>query len=118
MALFIADSILMVALAAMLYLMVRALPRIAEEPLAERSGLLDRWARSQFPEKADRFLNDFFLKFLRKLKVLVLKFENGISNRLEKVKPEDNDKKPAIDFKEIAGKTEEHKVEARDSAKI
>lgn len=100
---FIFTSVLMISLSAILYLMVRALPRIAEEPPTEKQGLLDRWARSQFPEKVDAVLNGFLLKFLRKLRVLVLKIDNALSRHLQKVKPEDNGKKPAIDFKEIAG---------------
>lgn len=112
---FIFTTVLMVSLSAMLYLMVRALPRIAEEPLAEKRNLLDRWAHSQIPEKVDNALNGFLLKFLRKLKVFVLKVDNGLSNRLEKVKPATEDlKKPAIDFKEMAGqnKGSESEIEA------
>ena len=104
---FIFTSILMLSLSAVLYLMVRALPRITEEPNAEQWGLLDRWAHSHIPEKVDAALNGFFLKFLRKLKILVLKMDNGLSSHLEKVKPENNDKKPNIDFKEIAGQNKE-----------
>lgn len=107
MAMFIADSILMIALSAMLYLMVRALPRIAEEPPAEKPGLLDRWARSQFPEKVDNAWNRFLSKFLRQIKVFILKIDNALSGYLQKVKPEDAGKKPAIDFKEIAGQNKE-----------
>lgn len=107
MVMFIFTSILMVSLSAVLYLMVRALPRIAEEPQTEKRSFLDRWAHSQIPEKVDEALNGFLLKFLRKLKVAVLKIDNGLSKRLEKVKPEGNGKKPAIDFKEIAGQNKE-----------
>lgn len=92
----------MVGLSTVLYLMVRALPRISEEPDGNVS-LFDRWAHSQFPERVDRVLNGFLLKFLRKLKVLVLKFDNTLSTHLEKVKPGEADKRPAIDFREIAG---------------
>jgi len=101
---FVFTTVLMVSLSAVLYLMVRALPRIAEEPPAEGHGLLDRWTHSQIPEKVDTVLNGFLFKFLRKLKVLVLKIDNGLSRRLEKVKPAgENGKKPPIDFKEMAG---------------
>ena len=103
MAMFIFTTVLMISLSAVLYLMVRALPRITEEPFTEGRSLLDRWTHSQIPEKVDALLNGFLFKFLRKLKVLVLKIDNGLSKRLEKVKPAgENNKKPAIDFKEIA----------------
>ncbi len=105
---FISVSILMISFSAVLYLMARALPRIVEEPQTdERRGFLDRWARSQIPEKVDLALNGFLLKFLRKLKVLVLRLDNTLSHHLQKVKPEDNTKKPNIDFKEIAGQNKE-----------
>lgn len=102
---FIFTSVLMVSLSTVLYLMARALPRIVEDPQAqaERHGFLDRWGRSHIPEKVDAALNGFLLKFLRKLKVLVLKLDNALAKHLEKVKPEENSKKPNIDFKEIAG---------------
>ncbi len=93
----------MASLSGVLYLMVRALPRIAEEPAGERKSFLDRWAHSEVPEKVDQALNGFLLKFLRKAKVLVLKLDNALSKHLQKIKPEDTDKKPAIDFKEMAG---------------
>ncbi|HEX4104167.1 MAG TPA: hypothetical protein VHZ04_01665 [Candidatus Paceibacterota bacterium] len=104
---FIFTSILMVSLSVVLYLMARALPRIVEEPQAEKPGILDRWAHSQFPEKVDLALNGFLLKFLRKFKVLVLKLDNTLSKHLQKVKVEESGKKPAIDFKEIAGQNKE-----------
>jgi hypothetical protein len=104
---FVFTTILMVSLSTVLYLVVRALPRIVEDPSSEKSGLLDRWARSQIPEKVDATLNGFLLKFLRRAKVFVMKIDNSLSKHLQKVKPEETDKKPNIDFKEMANKTEE-----------
>ena len=99
----------MVSLSMVLYLMVRALPRIVDDPSYEKKGLLDRWAHSQIPEKVDIALNGWLLKALRKVKVLLLKVDNNLSKHLEKVKPEENGKKPAIDFKEISGQNKEGK---------
>ena len=97
----------MVSLSTVLYLMVRALPRIVEDPDTERRGMLDRWAHSQLPEKVDVAMNNFLLKFLRKVKVLVLRLDNTLSKHLQKVKPGENGKKSNIDFKEIAGQNKE-----------
>ena len=107
MAMFIVTSVLMVSLSAVLYLMVRTLPRIAEESPADKRGLLDRWAHSQIPEKVDNAWNRFLSKFLRQIKVFILKIDNSLSGYLQKVKPEDTDKKHPIDFKEIAGQNKE-----------
>lgn len=97
---FIFTDILMLSLGAVLYLMVRALPRIVEDP-SEKKNFLDRWAHSDAPEKMDAVLNSFLFKFLRKVKVLVLKLDNALSRGLRKVKPEESGVKPTIDFKEI-----------------
>jgi hypothetical protein len=111
MLLFIFTLISMFSLSGVLYLMARALPRIAEEPApVERRGLLDRWAHSEIPEKIDASFNSWLLKFLRKFKVFVLKLDNAISGHLKKIHHEENEKKSAIDFKEISSsKTEEEK---------
>jgi len=101
-------NVLMVALGTILYLAVRALPRIEEEPAGESESLLDRWASSEIPEKIDAFLNSFLAKALRKVKVLLLRVDNDLSLHLKKIKPGENSgaAKPIIDFKEI---TEQNK---------
>jgi hypothetical protein len=101
----------MFSLSSVLYLMVRALPRVAEEgSSAERRGLLDRWAHSEIPERIDASFNSFLLKFLRRFKVIVLKLDNTISTHLRKINHEDQQKKSAIDFKEISGKSESEEI--------
>lgn len=107
---FIFTTLLMLSLGIVLYLMVRALPRVAEEAAAsgeDRKTLLDRWAHSELPEKIDRAMNGFLFKFFRKTRVTVLKLDNALGSRLKKMKPEDAGAKQAIDFKEISGKGEE-----------
>jgi len=98
---FIFTTILMVCLGMVLYITVRALPRIEEVPSDEK-GFFDRWAHSEMPERIDAAFNSFMLKFLRKVKVFILKFDNMLAKYLQKVKPEE-DKRPTIDFKEISG---------------
>jgi hypothetical protein len=104
---FVFTTILMFCLLAVLYLMVRALPRIEEVPAAEQSqpyGFLDRWAHSEIPEKIDIALNGFLFKFLRKIKVFILKFDNNLGSQLQKMKAkeDEHERKSAISFKEIA----------------
>jgi hypothetical protein len=97
--------VLMICLGTVLYLTVQALPRIEEVP-SEEKGFLERWAHSEVPEKIDAAFNNFLLKFLRKIKVLVLKLDNALAKHLQKIKPEE-DKRPNIDFKEISGQNKE-----------
>lgn len=102
---FIFTIILMVCLGTVLYLTVQALPRIEEVP-TDGKGFFERWAHSETPEKIDAAFNNFLLKFLRKVKVFILKFDNALAKHLQKIKPE-QDKRPSIDFKEISGQNKE-----------
>jgi hypothetical protein len=117
MVLFIFTLVLMFSLSGVLYLMVRALPRVEELDgsvaggalAGEHRGLLDRWAHSEIPEKIDASINSWLLKLLRKFKVFTLKLDNAISTHLHKINREQAtaDKKSAIDFKEISGQNKE-----------
>ena len=113
---FIFVTILMFCLLAVLYLMVRALPRIEEVPAAAESrGLLDRWAHSEIPEKVDIAVNGFLFKFLRKVKVAVLRLDNGLGSHLQKMKAkeEEHERKATINFKDIADDGAERREAAR-----
>ena len=117
MVLFIFILVLMFSLSGALYLMVRALPRVAEQDDvidgSERHSFLERWARSEIPEKVDAAFNEWLLKFLRKFKVFTLKLDNAISKHLHKIRHEHEvaEKKSAIDFKEISGQNKESEEE-------
>ncbi len=102
---FILTNVLMISLGAILYVVVRTLPRIEESGIEEKKGVFERWITSEVPEKIDVALNGFLFKFLRKFRVVLLKADNSVTGRLEKLKPENvaNGKAPAIDFKEISG---------------
>jgi len=101
--------ILMICLGTALYLTVQALPRIEEVPSDEK-GFLERWMHSEMPEKIDAAFNNFLLKFLRKTKVLILKFDNILGRHLQKIRPKE-DTRPNIDFKEISGQSKEERPE-------
>lgn len=102
---FIFTIVLMICLGTVLYLTVQVLPRIEEVPTEEK-GFLERWAHSEMPEKIDAAFNNFLVKFLRRIKVLVLKLDNSLAKHLQKIKPEE-DKRPNIDFKEMSGQNKE-----------
>ena len=102
---FIFTIILMICVGIVLYLTVQTLPRIEEAP-SDQKGFLERWAHSEMPGKIDAAFNNFLLKFLRRTKVLMLKLDNVLAKHLQKIKPEE-DKRPAIDFKEISGQNKE-----------
>jgi hypothetical protein len=96
--------LLMFALGTVLYLMVHALPRVAEEP-QDKETFLDRWARSRIPERIDAAFNSFLVKFLRRVKVIALKFDNAVSVGLRRATAEEKDKK-GFELKDIAEPSE------------
>ena len=90
--------------------MVIALPRIEEVP-TEQKNFFDRWAHSEIPEKVDAAFNGFLLKFLRKIKVFILKLDNMLGKHLQKINPENKKNKSNIDFKQISGQNKEESSE-------
>jgi hypothetical protein len=98
---FILTDIVMVSLGAMLYLLARSLPRIHEdEPEESKPTLIERWIMSEIPHKIDRVVTSYSGKTFRKLKVVLLKFDNYLTNRLKTMGTSDNGK-PKIDFNDI-----------------
>lgn len=107
---FIFTTILMLCLGTVLYLMVRALPRIEEAPVGDgehSKSAFERWAHSEIPEKIDAAFSAFMLKFLRRVKIIVLRIDNAIAKGLRKVQLQENRANTNIDFKEIAGQNTE-----------
>lgn len=111
----IATNILMLSLGTILYLIVRSLPRIHDEPDSGSDLYLSRWAASEIPEKVDAALNSFLSKFLRKAKVFLLKVDNFLTHRLKKLTVQDGKNGSSLDhFKGIAGdKTQNGKAEKK-----
>ena len=96
---FILQTIVMLALALMVYLAARALPRVSEIPApAPKRDYVGEFFRQIPFEKIDAFLNSAASKFLRKAKVWVLKLDNLISNYLGKLKTNGKGKDSARDL--------------------
>lgn len=115
---FILLDILFVAVGTLVYIFVRALPRVEEEPVGEDTrGVIERWIASELPERFDAFLNTVLFKTLRKAKVWVMKIDNSVTKHLATLKPENGaEQKP--DFKEITGGGDVAKTaEAGDTTK-
>ncbi len=107
---FIITNVLMVSVGALLYLVIRTLPRIEPDPAGEKpKGFFEQLIVSKIPERVDGVFNSFAFKFLRRLKVILLKIDNVVGHQIKKVKPEasggsEAGGKPAIDFTEITEK--------------
>lgn len=93
---FVLQIIVFSSLGLVIYMIARAIPRVPEEVATpRRSNWVDR-LMSKIPMAAiDERINSFFAKFLRKFRVVVMKTDNFINDRLgklskkEKSTPED-----------------------------
>ena len=93
----------LVGAALLLLLFIRALPRMGDTASA-RQGVFERWLTSQVPERMDAFARAAFLRTLRRVKILVLRLDNGINEKLQRMKLESGEGigTPKIDLKKVA----------------
>ncbi len=69
-----------------IYLMARALPRVNDNVAPPRGpNFFDRWIAKVPMAEIDQNINSFLAKFLRKLKIVVMKVDNFINHRLGKL---------------------------------
>ena len=101
---FIVTNIFLISVGTLIYLVVRTLPRIDEHgPAEKKASLLERWMASEVPEKIDETVNTYTGKILRKVKVVLLKVDNVISKRLQKIRPANERHDPIrAEFKKIS----------------
>lgn len=100
----ILTNVIFLSLGVILWLFVRALPRI-EQGEGIRSGFIERWITSELPEKFDSAVNGFLLKTFRKLKIYTLRIDNVVGDRLKRMRwNEDQNVKP--DFSGIISPAE------------
>lgn len=85
---FILNLILMFSLGAVVFMVVRVLPRIEDngQKRDERS-FFERWLVSELPEKADLYLSSLLTKWLRKIRIFILRMDNILGNHLSKINP-------------------------------
>lgn len=84
---FILQTIIMLSLTVMIYLVARAVPRVSEAATpANKKDYVGKFFKKIPFDKIDTFLNSLTAKFLRKSKIIVLKLDNLISGSLNKIK--------------------------------
>jgi hypothetical protein len=103
-------NILLVGAGAVLWLLIRALPRMDDEAPRAR-GWFERWLTSELPGRIDTFVNTLWLHSLRRFKVFVLRLDNGINQKLQRMKLESGEgiKGDKINLKKVV---EDHAAEA------
>ena len=115
---FILQILLMLSLGAMIYLIARAAPRIgdtietAKKPVHSR---LDRFLALLPVEKIDLIFGVFMEKWIRKLRLLLMKWDNLLAEHLNKIKKTNGEKEKTELFGENGELTNfEEKSEARN----
>lgn len=83
---FALTTILFLALGTILFLIVRSLPRIGEDPAVREITIWEKLLASEIPERIDATVTSVMAKFLRRIKVVVLRLDNRITKFLEKSK--------------------------------
>lgn len=85
----------MLALGTLVFLFVRAIPRVEdEEGKKQKRSVFEKWLVSELPERADIYLSNLFAKWLRKFRVFVMKTDNLLGAHLKKINPHSS--KPEI----------------------
>lgn len=83
---FIVHITLVGSMGIMIYLLARALPRVTEDEGVMPAGVFDRLVEKLPLQRIDLMISAFFEKVLRKMKVLVSKFDNMINGYLAQVR--------------------------------
>lgn len=101
---FVLEILVFSSLGLVIYMIARAIPRVPEETSApRRANWVDRLMAKIPMSKIDDNINSFFAKFLRKVRVVVMKADNFINDRLGKL----NKKVPPAETKDSS--QDEHK---------
>lgn len=84
---FVLQTIVLISLGAIIYLFARALPRVSEAvSLEPRRRSLEEFLKKIPLEKADAFSSYWLERFLRKLKIVILRFDNLLTKHLKNLK--------------------------------
>lgn len=87
---FILEIIIFLALGAVVYFLARALPRVNNVDFQRSASSRISWMMP-YLEKTDKWLQIFLERFLRRLKILVMRLDNWVSQRLAGFKKEEKE---------------------------
>lgn len=78
---------LIISLSIMIYLLARSVPRVKDEELATIpiQSYFDQWIAKIPISKIDVWFNMFMAKFLRRLRIIVLKLDNLLHRQITSV---------------------------------
>lgn len=108
---FVLQVIALLSLAIVVLIAARALPRVREEEATGegRKNFLERVSGRVPLEKLDAYSSSILEKGLRKLKVLVMKTDNYVDDRIGKIKKTKSDQDEKGDIREHVERIKEDK---------
>jgi hypothetical protein len=84
---FILEIMLFASAGVIILLLTRAVPRVEDEGAEHHApGIVDQVLRKIPLQKIDERLNSLFEKFLRRMKLFSMRFDNFINTRLSRLK--------------------------------
>jgi hypothetical protein len=95
---FILMNVLFISLGGIIYIILKTLPKIEEENSNEKIGFLEKFIISELPHKIDSAFNFYLSKILRRFKILILKLDNYLTEKLKKFNINGNGESKKIDF--------------------
>jgi hypothetical protein len=82
----ILESLMVIAIGIIIYLIARALPRIDDTNLEVSARKIENNRINFYLEKIDAWFKFFMEKFLRRLRLTILKVDNVVGEKLKKLK--------------------------------
>ncbi len=109
---FFLTNIFMISIGMILYLAARTLPRIELDPETDKKGLFEKWITSEVPEKIDAMLNGFLFKTFKRMRVMLLRFDNSLGEHIKKMNPDTKakGKHAPLDFSGMAEEKSESDI--------
>jgi hypothetical protein len=107
---FILMNALFISIGGIIYIILKTLPQI-EEVQSPKESFLEKFIISELPHKIDAIFNFYLSKILRRLKILVLKLDNYLSEKLKNININGNSENKKIDFWGLGNKEETSKNE-------
>lgn len=113
---FILVNVLLISFGGILYIVARTLPRLEEESQKkeEKLNLLEKFIISDLSYKIDAIFYFYIVKILRILKVLVLRLDNYLTNKLKKINIKNHSLKN--DFFDLNSKQQNNEIEDKKIA--
>lgn len=85
MSLFILELVFFISFGAIVFLFVRKLPYISDVS-SEAPSVRKTFLKAEWIDKVDRKLIDLLSKWLRKMKLMVMRLDNYVSRHIERIK--------------------------------